>query len=216
MSSKNEGVRAHFDRISSEWDAFYQGGDTFRDRFNRVFRQALFERFRLTLQYCGAIEGARVLDLGCGTGRYCVEFAKRGASRVVGIDFAPSMVASSKHLAQKEGVSEVCEFVCADFSTHKFQESFDIVLALGFFDYIEHAEPLIEAVRSVTAGTFIASFPNNSLIWKLQRRIRYNWIKKCPVFDYTADLVEAMYTKAGFPVMEIIFIKRGLFVVARL
>ncbi len=214
MSSKNDGVRDYFNRISDDWDAFYSDGNSFRDRLNKVFRHALYERFRLTLDHCGEIEGARVLDLGCGTGQYSLEFAKRGAARVLGIDFAPSMIASSERLAQEHGVSGVCELVCADFANHTLDESFDIVLALGFFDYIEYPEPLLKKIKELTERTFVASFPENNLLWRIQRRIRYNWIKGCPVFDYTPDLVSDLYAKAGFSAVNIIPMKRGLFVVA--
>lgn len=214
MSSKNDGVREYFDRISQDWHAFYSAGDTLRDRLNRVFRRALYERFQLTFQHCGEIEGARVLDLGCGTGRYSVEFAVRGASRVLGIDFAPSMVTSSERLAREHGVSGVCEFVCTDLSTYEFDESFDIVLALGLFDYIEHPAPLLWKIKGLTEGIFLASFPGNNLLWRLQRRIRYNWIKGCPVFDYTPDLLDTLYSEAGFASYETVSMKRGLFVAA--
>ncbi len=39
----------------------------------------------------GAAPGMRVLDAGCGTGRYAAEFAARGA-QVTGIDFSPRML----------------------------------------------------------------------------------------------------------------------------
>jgi 2-polyprenyl-3-methyl-5-hydroxy-6-metoxy-1,4-benzoquinol methylase len=215
MSSKNDGVRDYFNRISDDWDAFYSDGNSFQDRLNRVFRHALYERLRLTLDHCGEIAGARVLDLGSGTGQYSVEFARRGASRVLGIDFAPSMVASSERLAQEQGVAGPCEFICADFANHTLHESFDIVLALGFFDYIEHPELLLKKIKELTESTFVASFPSNNLLWRIQRRIRYNWIKGCPVFDYTPDLVRDLYATAGFTTLKIIPMKRGLFVVAR-
>lgn len=215
MSSKNDGVRDYFNRISNDWDAFYSDGDSFRDRLNKAFRHALYERFRLSLDHCGEIAGARVLDLGSGTGQYSVEFAERGASRVLGIDFAPSMVASAERLAQGQGVAGVCEFICADFANHPLHESFDIVLALGFFDYIEYPDPLLKKIKDLTERTFVASFPCNNLLWRIQRRIRYNWIKGCPIFDYTPDLVNDLYAKAGFSAVKIIPMKRGLFVVAK-
>jgi ubiquinone/menaquinone biosynthesis C-methylase UbiE len=43
------------------------------------------------LEQCGDVRGLRVLDLGCGEGRFCRMLAERGA-RVTGIDLTPAMV----------------------------------------------------------------------------------------------------------------------------
>ena len=45
------------------------------------------------------MKGKAVLDLGCGTGEDCLEYARRGASRVVGIDISQNMLslAREKH-----------------------------------------------------------------------------------------------------------------------
>jgi ribosomal protein L11 methylase PrmA len=38
-----------------------------------------------------------VLDIGCGTGLYSIEFAKRGATEVVKMDISPSVLNKPKH-----------------------------------------------------------------------------------------------------------------------
>lgn len=45
----------------------------------------------VTLDMIGDVRGQRVLDLGCGTGRYCVLLAQRGAN-VIGIDPSERML----------------------------------------------------------------------------------------------------------------------------
>jgi len=49
----------------------------------------------VTLELISQVQGMRVLDLGCGTGRYCVLLAKQGAS-VVGVDPAVQMIEQAK------------------------------------------------------------------------------------------------------------------------
>jgi len=49
----------------------------------------------VTLDLIGDVRNQRVLDVGCGTGRYCELLAKRGA-KVVGIDSSAKMLEYAK------------------------------------------------------------------------------------------------------------------------
>ncbi len=60
--------------------------------------------------------GRRVLDVGCGSGRYGLALAERGASRVVGVDFSPVMIELARSEAEKRGVQDRCQFIPADFA----------------------------------------------------------------------------------------------------
>lgn len=214
MRSKNEGARTYFEHVPRQWDAIYSHENRLMYAFNRLLRKGIFERHELTFRKCGEITGASVLDLGCGTGRYSVEFAKRGAARVIGIDFAPSMVAFSQAMAKEMGVADRCEFICGDVLTLSLSQSFDIVAALGLFDYVPEPVSIIERISSLTSRVFVASFPSHGFLWGLQRKIRYNLIRKCPIYDYTHDQLEELLSP-HFPSYEIIPISSGFFVAAR-
>lgn len=43
------------------------------------------------------LEGKRVLDLGCGSGERCMDYIKRGASDVTGIDISEKMLAVARN-----------------------------------------------------------------------------------------------------------------------
>jgi len=58
----------------------------------------------LTLALIGEVEGQRVLDLGCGTGRYCVLLAQRGAT-VIGLDPSRGMLEQAR-----QKVTASCHF----------------------------------------------------------------------------------------------------------
>lgn len=60
----------------------------------------------------GNIQGHDVVDLGCGTGIFSIGAALLGASRVVGIDIDPSVVATARTQAERFGVD--VRFAVAD------------------------------------------------------------------------------------------------------
>jgi SAM-dependent methyltransferase len=208
------GAQKYFDSVPKQWDAFYSHENRFMHLVNHLLRKGLYERYRLTFEHCGNLSGTRVLDIGCGTGRYSIECSKRDAAHVVGIDFAPSMIEFSQIIAQEMGVADKCVFICDDFLAHQFGERFDIVLALGFFDYIEEPGPVFKKVAQFRPQKFVASFPKFTTIWGIQRMIRYRWIKRCPIYNYTAKRLEHLYQQAGFKRYQVIPCYKGFFGVA--
>jgi ubiquinone/menaquinone biosynthesis C-methylase UbiE len=214
MKSQNNLAQRYFDKVPRQWDSLYSHENPLKYAMNRLLRKGLFDRYRLTFEHCANLVGARVLDVGCGTGQFSIECAKRGAQKVVGIDFAPSMIEFCHNIAGQMGVSDKCEFICDDFVSHRFDSSFDVVLALGLFDYIKDAEPLFKKIAQLKPRKFIASFPAYTLIWGIQRKIRYEWIRKCPIYYYTLEQLERLYRSALFEHFNIIKGKHGFLGIA--
>lgn len=83
------------------------------------------------------LRGKTVLDIGCNGGFYSIEMKRRGADRVVGIDF------DETYLAQARFAAEVCE---AEIEFHqlsvydvaKLGEKFDVVLFMGVLYHLRH------------------------------------------------------------------------------
>lgn len=73
------------------------------------------------------IEGATVLDIGCGTGTYARALAER-AAQVIGIDLSGKMVAYARENAAAAGCSNVT-FEQGDFRTMDVGGPFDVVIA---------------------------------------------------------------------------------------
>jgi SAM-dependent methyltransferase len=209
VNAKGEGAKRYFDQVPKQWDAFYSHENRLMYLINKLLRKALYQRYRLTFEQCGDLTGAAVLDIGCGTGRYSIECAKRGAKRVKGIDFAPQMIEFSNNIAKQMNVDNKCEFICADFLNYPFEESFDIVLALGVFDYIKEPGPVFNKISQMNPCKFIASFPRFTPIWGVQRHIRYNWIKKCPIYYYNKKQLDRFYSQATFKEFQVIPCGKG-------
>ncbi len=86
---------AAFDRAAVDYDA-----DFGRNPAGLVFRHVFQERLRALLP-----RGARVLDVGCGTGEDAVALASAGYT-VRGIDVAPGMIACARAKAARLGLAE--------------------------------------------------------------------------------------------------------------
>jgi SAM-dependent methyltransferase len=80
-------------------------------------------------------EGARVLDLCCGPGRFVLEFARRGY-RVTGVDRTAAYIEEARGRAAAEQLE--IEFVVEDMRRFRREGEFDLALNLftsfGYFD----------------------------------------------------------------------------------
>jgi tRNA (mo5U34)-methyltransferase len=78
-----------------------------------------------------------VLDIGCNAGFYAIEMKRRGAARVLGIDF------DEKYLAQARFAAEVSEAEIefrklSVYDVHQLGERFDVVLFMGVLYHLCH------------------------------------------------------------------------------
>jgi len=180
MIEERESIKDYFHRKAFEFDSLYDE----MGWFNKMFRKALYLRSAIAFEKLAPLSGKSILDVGCGSGRFSIKSAKMGARRVVGIDFSPQMIAMAKELARKEAVERICEFIEVDFMDYPFCERFDYSVALGFFDYVKEAGPILRKMITLTKHKLIASFPGIS-IWRTPlRKLRYA-LEGCPVYFYT-------------------------------
>jgi malonyl-CoA O-methyltransferase len=92
-------LRRSFDRAAATYDR------------HAILAQEAGERLLERVEYVRG-EPARVLDLGCATGRLCVSLAKRfPRARVIGLDWAPAMLARSR---RGQSARETLLKLCAD------------------------------------------------------------------------------------------------------
>jgi len=166
-------------------------------------RRAIFERVALTLKEFREWRDFTILDVGCGSGRNDVALVNSGAARVVGIDFSERMLEIARGFSRSHGTTTKCEFVRGDFVSHNFDQSFDAVIALGFFDYIGAAEDALRRMISLSRYKVIASFPKRSMIRAPLRKLRYA-LKGCPVYFYTRDRLTHICRRLGLKDFQVL------------
>ena len=159
MSGGSEGrAAARFGREAHRWDRIYRDDGGLVERlWDRATRRNVRERFVRTFDLAGDLEGASVLDLGCGSGRYLVEAVERGAARVVGVDAAPAMIRVARALADAHPRGDRVALHATEFRRFEPDGRFDLVIANGVFDYVDDALGLLSlaaaAARAPTTTT---------------------------------------------------------------
>ena len=207
-------VRRHFDADAERFDSIYetQKGPVMR-WVDDVWRGVVRRRFELTLERVEPIAGRSFLDVGCGSGRYCLAFAQRGGSRIVGVDFAERMIQLARGHAERLGLADRCEFRAGAFPEVVPDGPFDVATALGFFDYVADPVSIVRRMRELTRSTMVMSFPK-AREWRVPlRRLRF-LLAGCPLHLYTETRCREVLGAAGVEHYEWVVLDRDYIVIA--
>lgn len=211
-----EKVRDHFHDDAKRFDAIYDDKKGAFARFiDNYWRGVVQKRLEINVEKLKPFAGKKILDVGCGSGRFCIAFAQNGAQKVVGVDFAKAMIDIAEKLAIEAGVDDRCEFVVGGFpdAIDPDEGPFDACTGNGFFDYIEDPVPIITRMRELTKGKLILSFPK-AVEWRVPiRRMRF-WLKGTPLFLYREAQVKDILTRSGVTNYAWIALDRDYLIVA--
>ena len=215
-TSVDEKVRHHFELDAQRFDAIYEDNKGPFARFvDNVWRGVVRKRLDITLQKLAPLSGKTVLDVGCGSGRFCFAYVQHGAKHVLGVDFASTMIDLARDYAKRLGVEDRCEFRVGKFPDAVPEGPFDASTAIGFFDYIDDPVAIIRAMREKTTETMVMSFPK-AVEWRAPiRRVRF-LLSRCPLYLYTRGRLKAILAEAGIDRYEWINFDRDYVVIARL
>lgn len=100
------------------------------------------------------LTGRSVLDIGCNGGFYAMEMKRRGAARVLAVDF------DEDYLAQARFAAEVCgldiEFAkLSVYDVGALRERFDIVLFMGVLYHLRHPLLALDLIHEHVAGDLL-------------------------------------------------------------
>ena len=194
-----ERVRSRFREHAQQFDDLYED-----ERWLvRTLRPGLFRRRKLAVDTVRAFSAPRVLDVGCGSGRIGEFVLEAGASNYVGVDFSEPMIDLAR--ARLQRFAPETQLIVDDFLTAPLEGPFEVVLAVGLFDYLPEPHRFSRKMFELCApgGCVVGSFPTWSLVKGPVRKVRYEWIGNCPIFNYSRRELELMFGASGFDRVEI-------------
>jgi ubiquinone/menaquinone biosynthesis C-methylase UbiE len=116
--------------------------------------------------------GERAVDVGCGTGIYALELARRGVC-VVGIDTSFEMLALAREKFRAAGLPGF--WVCGSAEALPFRsQSADLVLAVTSLCFVPYPDQAVAEMRRVLArgGRVVLGELNRWSSWALVRRLK--------------------------------------------
>jgi SAM-dependent methyltransferase len=198
-SPRTASTRRYFERRALAFDRLY----TRQSMAMRLRRGPQLGR-ELAISVVAQHRDPEVLDVGCGPGRVAEAIIAAGAARYVGIDFSPHMLAlARRRLEGYEGV----ELVEGNFLDVDLPRTFDVVLALGLFDYLDEPARAAAWLRARCSSTLLVSFTRWDWLKAPIRHFHYELVHRCPISDYTEASAVELLAEAGFSDVE--FIHRG-------
>ena len=204
-----EHVGRAFERKAGTWDDIYSARrGPLRAAWNRLTRGNIRRRHEFALEALSPLDGKRVLDAGCGSGRSSVDFALHGAREVVGLDLAAAMLDLARPLAESHGVAERCRFVQGALLEHAPDEAYDGVVALGVFDYLPEPARHLRHLASLSRGPVVVSFPSARA---MRAPARWLWwrLHGVAVSFFTQRRVRRLCEEAGVEIRELRSTQRG-------
>lgn len=113
-------------KVQNEWVDFFN--DEYAPRYEEeIFtknteEEIIYLKYELNLR-----KGAKILDIGCGTGRHSIALAREGF-KLTGVDISPAMLNIAREHAEEEGVE--ISLIESDAQDISFNEEFDAVICL--------------------------------------------------------------------------------------
>lgn len=125
------------------------GVKTAPDHFLGDYPQVKFAGFAHALP--ADMRGKSVLDIGCNGGFYAIEMKRRGAERVVAIDFDDHYLAQARFAAEMSGCEDIEFARLSVYDVAALRETFDLVIFMGVLYHLRHPLLALDLIHSHVA-----------------------------------------------------------------
>ena len=210
-------VERYHDRVAPIYDATYKG------RYWELYDKLTWEHLK---RYLPSRHGARVLDLGCGTGKWGLKLAKSGFS-VTFVDISARMIDAARRNVERAKPAGKTEFIKADICRMDALPAGRFELAVAQGDPISCADSPQRAVTEIKrilapGAVCVASVDSKGAGFPhyLERRDleglrgfirdgRTRWLAKkegedFPLHMFSPGEIRELFESAGFEVLSLI------------
>jgi hypothetical protein len=106
------------------------------------------------------------------------------------------MIEIAREAAHAAGVDDRCTWHISDFLSWQSDETYDAVVAMGYFDYLETPRPHLERMIKLARGRVFASLPKR---WEIRTPLRITRFKLQRGFVrfYTRGEILSLFEEAG-------------------
>lgn len=161
------------------------GVKTAPDHFLGDYPNVKFQRFAHAIPQ--DLTGKTVLDIGCNAGFYSIEMKRRGAARVVGIDFDEQYLAQAR-FAAKVLHADIEFRNMSVYDVASLGEKFDIVIFMGVLYHLRH--PLL------ALDLLYENVVNDMLVFQSMQRGSTDVDQLKPDYDFWET---DMFERPGYP-----------------
>jgi ubiquinone/menaquinone biosynthesis C-methylase UbiE len=170
----------------------------FYDKGRTLSEQNIDLWLGLISRYSGAQEGSRVLDLGCGTGRFALPMANRLHFRVFGVDSSREMLARARE-KDSEGV---VAWDCQDAQDLTYQDaSFDVIFMSHLLHHVDSPTRVISECKRVLCNSGVVLIRYGA-IEQIRNDVEHTFFPGVLAIDESRtpsiESVEKWLSEAGF------------------
>ena len=121
-----------------------EGYNKIAEEYDKLYNVAILTEQPKFLKLIGNVRGKKVLDIGCGTGRYSIELTKKGAT-VTGVDISEKML----EIARKKSKKLKINFKRANATNLPFKDNeFDLVISALAIEHVkDYKKAISEMIR---------------------------------------------------------------------
>jgi SAM-dependent methyltransferase len=152
--------------------------------------------------FIGRVQHRRILDVGTGTGRAALLFARGGAD-VTGVDASDAMLSIAKERAARESVA--VRFQQGD--AHKLtfpNRSFEVAISLRLLMHTPEWKRVISELCRVADQLVVVDYPSTGSVAVLEsiaRRVAYTVrLSREPYRTFSDRAIDAAFARCGFRV----------------
>jgi tRNA (mo5U34)-methyltransferase len=123
------------------------------DHFLGDYPGRKFQRFAHALP--ADLTGKSVLDIGCNAGFYSIEMKRRGAARVLGVDWDERYLAQARLAAVALAFDDVEFAKLSVYDVGSLGERFDVVIFMGVLYHLRHPLLALDLIREHVADDLL-------------------------------------------------------------